>query len=357
MTQVTTNTLNGHIDAGFIHYIQPTPRVGEYIQIFDYKQELAAPTSITVNPSTTVIAGTPLIKTYISTAPDDDAGLPITTAPTFGAEYLGNQTRAQNFRYVKVRLEFDQDTGETVNGARSIGATTVTVSNANAFYQGLVVRFGDTDNVAYEITSINSNVLTISNPSGTGLAAALSGGETVYTADSIVEVNPLTVTLDIKLKTDSGKGKVTGASPSSGETVNFGISFLDVETINLSLNQHSTAYVNGNQSGTYTGISVKDASGVADSSMFDVGDVISFGSVTATQYEIAAVNTSLDTIDLVAAGGAPTLTNGQTIYFPQAKYAIYDFDDLPSPTSFIVYLFDENGNFVNGSFSWSARGY
>lgn len=37
--------------------------------------------------------------------------------------------------------------------------------------------------------------------------------------------------------------------------------------------------------------------------------------------------------------------------------AVYDFVDVPNPTSFKILLFDEAGVRVDGSFSWTARGY
>lgn len=37
--------------------------------------------------------------------------------------------------------------------------------------------------------------------------------------------------------------------------------------------------------------------------------------------------------------------------------AIYDFLDVPNPTSFKVLLYDTDGNRLSGNFSWSARGY
>lgn len=40
-----------------------------------------------------------------------------------------------------------------------------------------------------------------------------------------------------------------------------------------------------------------------------------------------------------------------------AKTAIYDFEDVPNPTSFTVYVFDSNGNQLTSDFSWSAKGY
>ena len=36
---------------------------------------------------------------------------------------------------------------------------------------------------------------------------------------------------------------------------------------------------------------------------------------------------------------------------------VYDFEDTQNPTGFTVYLFDKNGNRVDGDFSWAVRGY
>lgn len=40
-----------------------------------------------------------------------------------------------------------------------------------------------------------------------------------------------------------------------------------------------------------------------------------------------------------------------------ARYAIYDFLDIPYPSNFIVYLYDNDGNRVVGQFSWATRGF
>lgn len=40
-----------------------------------------------------------------------------------------------------------------------------------------------------------------------------------------------------------------------------------------------------------------------------------------------------------------------------AKVAIYDFEDIGNPTTFSVYIYDVNGNRVDSSFSWTAKGY
>lgn len=39
-----------------------------------------------------------------------------------------------------------------------------------------------------------------------------------------------------------------------------------------------------------------------------------------------------------------------------ARIALYDFSDIPNPTSFRVLLYDLGGNRVSGAFSWSAKG-
>lgn len=52
---------------------------------------------------------------------------------------------------------------------------------------------------------------------------------------------------------------------------------------------------------------------------------------------------SIDVTAAVPAGGQP-------------RIALYDFVDVPNPTSFKVLLYDLNGNRVSGSFSWSAKG-
>lgn len=39
-----------------------------------------------------------------------------------------------------------------------------------------------------------------------------------------------------------------------------------------------------------------------------------------------------------------------------AKYALYDFTDVPNPTGFKALLYDANGNRVDGSASWAAKG-
>jgi hypothetical protein len=39
-----------------------------------------------------------------------------------------------------------------------------------------------------------------------------------------------------------------------------------------------------------------------------------------------------------------------------AVIAVYDFVDVPNPTSFKVLLYNTSGTRVSGNFSWSVRG-
>ena len=94
----------------------------------------------------------------------------------------------------------------------------------------------------------------------------------------IASFSSMTVRLDTKVKTDSGNGTAS-SSDSSGTTVDFGVNFIDVQ------------------------------------------------SIVVTPKAITSI------------------------------IAVYDFVDAPYPTSFDVYLYDNNGQRVNGDFSWTARGF
>lgn len=95
--------------------------------------------------------------------------------------------------------------------------------------------------------------------------------------DDLVTISGLNIRFDVKLKNDAGTATANSAD-SGGTTVNFNVSFVDVE------------------------------------------------SITVTPKGTAA------------------------------RIAVYDFVDVPNPTSFKVLLFDTAGNRVSGDVSWSAKG-
>lgn len=60
------------------------------------------------------------------------------------------------------------------------------------------------------------------------------------------------------------------------------------------------------------------------------------------------VNFNVDFVDVQSITVTPATTG--------ARIAVYDFTDVPNPTSFKVLLFDTAGARVSGDFSWTARG-
>lgn len=97
-------------------------------------------------------------------------------------------------------------------------------------------------------------------------------------------------------------------------------------------------------------------------------------------YKISNINLRLDLKQKTDAGtGIVTATGGTTVYFspsvnfldvdsitvtPKAQgttpvIAIYDFNDVPNPTSFTVYLYNASTGveLSSGEFSWNARGF
>ena len=95
--------------------------------------------------------------------------------------------------------------------------------------------------------------------------------------DDLIRITNINVKLSSKIRSDAGTGTAV-STDSGGTTVNFGVAFIDVTSI-----------------------------------------------------DITALSTS-------------------------AVIAVYDFVDVPNPTSFKVLLFNTNGTRVSGPFSWSAKG-
>jgi predicted phage tail protein len=74
------------------------------------------------------------------------------------------------------------------------------------------------------------------------------------------------------------------------------------------------------------------------------------GSGTANSGDVGGT-TVLFNVPFVDIEGIGVTASGTT-----PRIAIYDFVDVPNPTSFKVLLFDTSGNRVTGGFSWQARG-
>jgi predicted phage tail protein len=72
------------------------------------------------------------------------------------------------------------------------------------------------------------------------------------------------------------------------------------------------------------------------------------GTAVSTDSGGTPVNFNVSFIDIESITVTPSGT--------AARIAVYDFVDVPNPTSFKVLLFDTAGNRVSGGFSWSAKG-
>jgi hypothetical protein len=75
------------------------------------------------------------------------------------------------------------------------------------------------------------------------------------------------------------------------------------------------------------------------------------GSGTALSTDVAGTPVSFGVtfIDVASISVTPMTTT--------PVIAVYDFSDVPNPTQFKVYLFDQSGNRVTAPFSWAARGF
>lgn len=73
------------------------------------------------------------------------------------------------------------------------------------------------------------------------------------------------------------------------------------------------------------------------------------GTAVSTDAGGTTVNFNTTFIDVQSISVTPLSTT--------ARFAVYDFVDVPYPTSFKVLMYDVSGNRVSGNFSWSARGF
>jgi predicted phage tail protein len=74
------------------------------------------------------------------------------------------------------------------------------------------------------------------------------------------------------------------------------------------------------------------------------------GTAVSTDSGGTTVNFNIAFVDVDAISVTPTNSTGTAVI------AVYDFTDVPNPTSFKVLLYNTSGTRVSGAFSWSARG-
>lgn len=74
------------------------------------------------------------------------------------------------------------------------------------------------------------------------------------------------------------------------------------------------------------------------------------GTAVSTDSGGTVVNFNIAFVDVDSISVTPTNNTGTAVI------AVYDFTDVPNPTSFKVLLYNTSGTRVSGAFSWSARG-
>lgn len=169
----------------------------------------------------------------------------------------------------------------------------------------------------------------------------------------LYKLNSLTIKLDAKAKNDANSVYAL-ASDTNGTPVVWttNIDFIDITSITL---QPKMIRVTG--ATTYS-ITSTTCTATCTSHNLAVGDYVylSFTMSTGTAppngtYAVTAITGT--TFKFTVASGSGTGTAAARI----PTYALYDFQDVPSPTGFSIYLYDSTGARASGYVSWTAEGY
>jgi hypothetical protein len=105
--------------------------------------------------------------------------------------------------------------------------------------------------------------------------------------------------------------------------------------------QYDFASAGGDDLLQITGLNIRLDSKLKNDSGAGTANSADSGGTTVT-FTTAFVD--VDSISVTPSGTTPVI-------------AIYDFVDVPNPTSFKVLLYNTSGTRVSGAFSWSARGF
>lgn len=162
--------------------------------------------------------------------------------------------------------------------------------------------------------------------------------------NDLARFTALNFRLDSKLRNDAGNG--TARAPQSGTYSRTGTTITVTATAHgmtagrlVDLDFTSGAAVDG----VYTIVSATTDTFTVTSAASGTtsGNVTLHSGGTVVSFAVPFVD--VESISVTPSGTA-------------ARIAIYDFQDVPNPTTFKVLLFDTAGTRVTGGFSWSARG-
>jgi hypothetical protein len=158
----------------------------------------------------------------------------------------------------------------------------------------------------------------------------LAGTKVTTTLTSNVIAGATTITPSISVKKLIGDAWTVYAGVSSVFATNFQYARL----------QYDFTSAGGDDLLQITGLNVRLDSKLRN----DSGN----GTANAADSGGTVVNFTVSFVDVDSIAVTPLATTAVT--------AVYDFVDVPNPTSFKVLLFNSAGTRVSGAFSWSARG-
>lgn len=164
--------------------------------------------------------------------------------------------------------------------------------------------------------------------------------------DDLIAATALNIRLDAKLRNDFGSGSAKAPAASTYSQT--------LTTITV-----TTPTAHGLAAGTK--VDLNFTSGTAADGIYTIATV-----PTATTFTVTSATSATTSGNVTVHDGGTVVTFSVAFVDVQsitvtpatttAVIAVYDFNDVPNPTSFKVLLFDTAGNRVSGNFSWSARG-
>ncbi len=403
------NTPQDQINAGNPYYVQPTPLTGQYEETFDYGTILSA-SQTTVQLTLLNITGVTTYTIDISISPDNTNWITYTNVTNI---------YATNFRYIKVTLNFTSSNGIEIVQSLNIkldsklindaGSTSTILGGADFNHISLLDystwKLGDTDAVGFYINGLVSEnlIATSTNPAGQATTVwqcipsgdgNADGGFTTYHYPADTTKNYL-YTCFVKTMSNSGYtyiGCSGGTTNNIDGTVNSNPYFWngDLPTNNdwylmVGVLNKATATASTNLGGVYSLAGTKVISGTdyklkteATTQYHRVYlyyDSVDSGIVIQEIYQptiieiddIATIPAQITEILKAATGYGRTVLFNKPFVDIQAinltaqgttpLTAIYDFKDVPNPTGFNIYLFDNNGARTSGNVSWSSKGF
>jgi predicted phage tail protein len=313
----TTETFSAHftanswtspgdqIRAGFPLFIEPASASAYYEEVIDYGAAISS-SKVTVTPNSFVVAGAPIVKCTISLSLDN------ITWTAYVGQWL---VYGSNFRYVKYRIDVSSTGAKT--DIYEVYGINVRMDSKLKNDAGMT-NAGATDTVTGSTAIINDVSTALANNTPGASNASFTGG---------IASNVLTVT-----------GTPTGLLQ-VGQMIRAGAGVSN--TTGQGCVRISSLGTGTGGAGTYN--LTASTSAVTAGSAMTSGMWVPDGAGTLVLFNSPVLDASSVQVSLSVGG--------------TAKYALYDFVDLPNPTGMKVLLYDGTGTRVAGSFSWGLKYY